>query len=95
VIEEARAAIEARNAQIGFGVWPDNWHAMRVFLAMATQWQWGIGFARARRLGMRYEPLWDVAAAVRPTVPRHLRRRRWQLLEQLQVLEDTVLEAQA
>jgi hypothetical protein len=92
VIELARAAIAASNAQIGFAVWPENWHAVRVFLAMATQWNWGVGVARGCLFGMNYQALEFVVGSIRPTVPRGLRRRRWQLLEQVQLMEDTVLE---
>lgn len=94
VIAQARANIEAQNARIGFAVWPENWHAVLTFVGMATQWRWVVGTKKALRAGLIYESLEEVRHAVRQRVPRAVRKRRGELLEQLQVMEDAVLVEQ-
>lgn len=93
-IQKAREALEARYALEGFLVWPQNWHALRVFVSMATQWRWAVGSRKALRTGMVYEALAEVRKGVKPGIPKHLRQKPGQLLAQLQVMEDTVLREQ-
>lgn len=38
-------------------VWPENWQALQVFLAMATQWRIGIGINGMLWLGLDYNAL--------------------------------------
>ena len=40
--------------ETAFGVWPENWQAVEVFLAMGTQWSRDMGGAVT---GLRYEAL--------------------------------------
>ena len=73
-------------------VWPEHWHAVSVFIAMATQWHWAAGgFAPARRTGLRLEALPAVLPAVRADLPSRCRQPYPRLLRQLQQLEDQAL----
>lgn len=77
-------------------MWPEHWHAVQVFLGMATQWRAVGGFGIAWT-GLRYEAVERVERAVRDQVPRALRlrgRRGWPVLfDQLRVLEAKALVA--
>lgn len=97
--EVLAAALEQQRAEAdtySVPVWPENWHAVRLLLAMSTQW-----FAvhridgRMQRLGLRYEALPSVQPAVRQAVERRWRQPWGVLLGQLQLLEAAVLEAEA
>lgn len=48
-------------------VWPENWAAVQIFTALATQWHWlavaGFGGGQVFRTGLRLEVLPVVAAA--------------------------------
>jgi len=88
--ERAQLQAEAR-------VWPEHWHAVQVFLGMATQWQavgGGFGFVWT---GLRYEALPVVERAVRHQVPRELRlhrRSQWPVLvDQVRCLEAKAIVA--
>lgn len=95
VIEEARQAIKAQADAVDFLVWPENWHAVMLFLGMRTQWRWVIGAAAAARTGLDYSALPSVRPAVLQLVPPE-RRQPWpELLPQLQVMECAVLEDDA
>ena len=72
-------------------VWPENWHAVRVFLALATQWHWAATGHGSRRTGLRYEAIAAVLPAVRLAVHRKHRQAYPVLLGQLQTLEDSAL----
>lgn len=72
-------------------IWPENWHAVRVFLALATQWSWAGTGLGSRRTGLRYEAIAAVLPAARKAVPRKHRQAYPTLLGQLQMLEDTAL----
>lgn len=66
-----------------FGVWPENWDVLRVFLAMATQWRFA-GMAGVPS-GLDYAAL--------PSVLRFLRLRPDEaLFERLRVMEAEALE---
>jgi len=78
-------------------VWPEHWHAVQVFLGMATQWQavaTGFGFVWT---GLRLEAVPAVERGVRHLVPRELRLhrpRQWPVLfDQLRCLEAKAIEA--
>lgn len=86
---EQRLATEAAQATIA--VWPDNWHALMLFLAMATQWHWVGGMGTPQRTGLRMEALPALVPAVRRSVPRRWRQPYHRLLRQLQHCEDTAL----
>lgn len=91
---QQRSAAEAQNSMVD--VWPDNWHAFSLFLALATQWHWLVGLAGARRAGLRYEAITPVVLAmVRAKVPRSLHQPTPALMQQLQQLEDAALDALA
>lgn len=72
-------------------MWPENWHAVQLFSALATQWHWRPTVGGARRCGLRYEAVAAVLPAVRHAVPRRWRQPYPQLLTQLQHMEDQVL----
>jgi len=58
-----RAASEQDGEQTdGVGVWPDNWRAVRLFLAVETQWRVALGFGVSVHSGLDYS---GVEAAMR------------------------------
>lgn len=92
VLAAAQANVERSAAQAVVLVWPEHWHAVLLFIAMATQWHWvPVGLGGARRVGLRLEALPTVRPAVAATVPPHCRKPYPVLLGQLQQLEDTAL----
>lgn len=93
VIAATAQRLQAEADGITFAVWPDNWHAVLTFVAMATQWHWVGTMASAQRTGLRLEALPAVLPAMRRTVPRRWRQPYHILLQQLQHLEDTALAA--
>lgn len=79
--ESVRAAMLAERET---EVWPDNWQAVLVFSAMATQWSVGVAGA----VGLRYESLPLVMRTVGvPAQDRAL------VFEQIQIMERTALGA--
>ena len=87
--------LEAEARELTVPVWPENWHAVLVFVGMASQWNWLAPWrGTAQRTGLRLEALPVVQAAVRREVPRRLRVGQAQLLRQLQLMEDAVLDEQ-
>lgn len=72
-------------------VWPENWHAVLAWVAMATQWHWLPVAPEPVRTGLRLEALPAVLPAVRAQVPPDLRRPYAELLGQLQAMEDAAL----
>lgn len=93
VLAQARRELEAEHAQAQQPVWPQNWHATRVFLGMATQWQLLAGFGSVVQAGLRYEALPVVASAVKAEVAPHLLRPWAQLFAQVQALEAAAMKA--
>lgn len=89
----ARADAEAKQATVP--IWPENWHAVQVFGAMATQWHWLVGMGGAQRVGLRLEALPAVLPAVKRQVIRRWRQPHHVLLRQLQNMEDAALDAWA
>lgn len=87
MLAQFRAAIEQRNANATFGVWPENWHAFAVFGAMDTQWRVVSGMQGLIWQGLDYAALPVVQAAVRPRIPKAMRRPPCELLPQLRTLE--------
>lgn len=96
VVAEWRRVLhaQARNDQEP-EVWPEHWHAAQLFAAVGSQWRctpsarggvlWvGLDYAALSPLLLR---------AVRPTVPRRLRRRWPELFAQLQALEAAAIKA--
>lgn len=80
---EALAGAAPAEPDPTFGVWPENWDAVRVFLAMGTQWRFA-GMAGVPS-GLDYAAL--------PMVLRCLRLRPNEtLFEQLRVMEAGALE---
>lgn len=94
MIEEARQACKARADAVEFPVWPENWHAVTLFVSLGTQWRWAIGM-EAARIGLDYSAIPVVRAAITPLVePEH--RQPWSVLfPQLRTMEVAVLEADA
>ena len=87
---EQRLHAEAQDATIP--VWPENWHAVLLFVAMATQWHWVAPWrCPPARTGLRLEALPAVLPAVQRGVPRRLRKPYAVLLGQLQTMEDAAL----
>lgn len=88
VIEQARAAIQARAEP--FGIWPENWRAVQVFCALGTQWRMVAGPGGVIWMGFPYEVLPIVEARVPPTPDVPLPDPAL-LFSQLRVLETTAL----
>lgn len=56
----AAAAAERKDADDGDGaleIWPENWGALRLFLAVETQWRVQLGFGVVVHLGLDYAAL--------------------------------------
>lgn len=88
---QERLAAEAASATVP--VWPENWHAVIVFIGMATQWNWVAPWrGQPQRTGLRLEALPVVRAATLRNVPRRLRVGEAELLDQLQQMEDAALD---
>ncbi|MFV3126124.1 DUF1799 domain-containing protein [Niveispirillum sp. KHB5.9] len=70
-------------------VWPENWRAVQLFLAMGTQWNWvaisGFGGGSVFRVGLKLEVLPVVAGA-------HDIRITADLLAALSILEAEYIE---
>lgn len=88
-MEQARAAILARNAQEQFHVWPENWHAVCAFLDMASQWRLVPTMKGVLWQGLDYAALPVVLAALKPALPEHTVRPLAKLMPQIRVLEAT------
>lgn len=93
VLDALRKRLQAQREAAVFGVWPEHWHAVEVFRAMRTQWQAVVGMEGLHYLGLNYTPLETVLKAVRPRIPRDLRRPLHELLPLLQVIEVVVTAA--
>lgn len=81
-LDEAEADSPAPGGEVG--VLPENWPAVRVFLALGTQWRMApMGGA----CGMDYGPIPGVLVMM------GLRRREWpSIFERLRVMEQAALE---
>ncbi|MEO5336869.1 MAG: DUF1799 domain-containing protein [Magnetospirillum sp. WYHS-4] len=64
---------------------PDNWDALRVFLALGTQWRWIAGPMGARAAGLDY-------AAIPPTLVLMGMAATPALFAQLRAMEGAALE---
>lgn len=89
VIDAYRRGLIEEAKRLGVEVWPQHWHAVRVFMAMGSQWRVVAGFGGARTLGMDY-------GALPPVLDEHRRSRHRQpmrrLMPQLRTLEAAALE---
>ncbi len=85
-LEALRGSIERRNRPQAAGVWPEHWHALEVFLAMATQWRTHLGARGLFYEGLDYAALPPVLAEHR-RLPRRLRQPMDRLMPQLRTLE--------
>lgn len=95
VLRATQNRLEAEAAERTVPIWPENWHAVIVFVRMATQWNWAAPWRGIPvRTGLRLEALPVVQAAARREVPRRLRVKPDRLLQQLQLMEDVVLDEQ-
>lgn len=67
-------------------VWPENWHAAQLFVAMSTQWRvTEMGNGQLRYWGLRYEalpPVLDELAGLPHVQPHHVLMRQVRYLEQ-------------
>lgn len=90
---QVRITAEAKQARVD--VWPENWHAVSLFLALATQWHWLVGLGGAQRIGLRYEAIHAVLPMLSAKVPAQHQQPYAVLLGQLQHLEDAALAAMA
>lgn len=50
----AAAGRDGGEGETGVEVWPQNWPAVRLFLAVETQWRVGFGFGVVAHLGLDY-----------------------------------------
>lgn len=74
-------------------VWPEHWHAVMLFRAMATQWRAVVGSKGLVWLGLDYPAIPIAMEGARARVPRRLRKPLAALLPQLQVLEKAAATA--
>lgn len=82
-----RASIEAaKGLSKQVLVWPEHWHALKVFLAMDTQWRTHLGVRGLFYEGLDYAALPPVLAEHR-RLPRRLRQPMDRLMPQLRTLE--------
>lgn len=88
-VDIARA--DAMRADRPFQVWPENWKAVQLFLALSTQWRLvslsTMASARILQTGLDYSAVEPVMRLMRVKP-----RRRAALFEQLQVMEQAVLD---
>lgn len=88
---QQRLVAQAQAAQVQ--VWPEHWHAVLLFLAMGTQWQWVSGpLVEPQRVGLRMEAAPVVNAGVRGQIDQAHRQPLPELMRQLLVLEQAALD---
>ncbi len=95
VVDEWRKALHDAKKAETLLVWPEHWHALRVFLAMGRQWHVVAGPGGVLWQGLRMEALPAVAAGVKPGVPPALRQPYGTWFQQLLVMQDAAAEALA
>lgn len=93
VIEEVRQHLRLEQAAATQPVWPQNWHAVKLFLALSTQWQVVGGFGAALFAGLRYEAVPVVQSAVKAVLPSELVRPWPEVFGKLQAIEAAALKA--
>lgn len=82
----------AQQVDRDFSVYPENWQAVQVFLAMSTQWRTvafsSVGGARLIQTGIDYTALEPVLRllGVKP-------KRRAALFQKLRIMEEAALDA--
>jgi hypothetical protein len=88
-VETARA----QQADRDFEVYPENWKAVQVFLAMSTQWRTAafstMAGARLVHLGLDYNALEPVLRLLCIRQP----KRRAAIFQKLRVMEEAALDA--
>lgn len=89
IVHEWRRILTKQAAERGVEVWPQHWHALRVFLGMATQWRVIAGARRLLHLGLDYAALPIVLAEHRAN-PHRVPLA--ELMPQLRVLEEAACE---
>lgn len=74
-----------------FAVWPENWHALVLFNAMATQWRCVLGASAIYWLGLDYAALEAVEKRIEPH-PLAPAPSPARLFEQLRLVEQIALQ---
>lgn len=87
LIAEARAHIEEHNRSAELSVWPENWHAVLIFLDMDTQWRLVPAADRLLWQGLDRSALPITMAGIKCRVPEECRRSLSELMPQLRTLE--------
>lgn len=89
-LKELAGSLAAQREASIFGVWPENWRALRVFLAMSTQWRM-VGGMSVMRTGLDYGVLDAVDSRIR-TSPDAPEPDRFTLFRQIRDMERTALD---
>lgn len=85
-LQTYRARINEQIEQNAIDVFPENWHALSVFLRMGDQWRVVAGFNGMRYLGLDYAALTPVLEECRRVKPHQPMPR---LMNQLRTLART------
>lgn len=85
-LEEAREAYRQRQESSTFEVWPENWRAFELFVALETQWDVALGPTGLYFHGIRYGSLAEVERRLAPRPGDDVPDDRT-VFEQLQLLE--------
>lgn len=94
MVAATQVRLQAEAAAWCCDVWPENWHAVQLFVALATQWHWAsAGLAGSRRTGLRYSAIRPVLPMVQQAVQQRWRQPYPTLMRQLQHMEDEALKA--
>lgn len=72
-------------------MWPENWRAVRIFLAMGTQWNLIAGPSALMWVGLRYEVL-DAVESRMSSAPGAADPDRETVFAQLRAMERAALE---
>lgn len=90
-IAELRAYLAQRAEQAVCAVWPENWHAVRVFVRMSTQWRIAAGPGGILWRGLDYRAL-DAVETRTPPPPGVPHPDPAELFDQLRCLERAALD---
>lgn len=92
-VEALRGAIEREDGRADeLGVWPQHWHAFKVFTGMATQWRCTAVGTVLLRTGLDYAGLPPVLLE-HQRMPRRIRQPHRRLMRQLRTLERAAVSA--
>jgi hypothetical protein len=90
VLESLRQRLAQQAKQTDFAVWPEHWHALVLFRALATQW-------RMHPAGYPCGLVYTSIPIVQPRIHSHVDAAHRQdadtLFDQLQILEMAALES--